>query len=251
MKLKSSFLVLAAVLAAAMFPPLSLGQSSLPRFGAGVKASTLGIGIEGATAVTGRSNVRFGVNTFGYNKSVRKDGVDYGAKLSLSSLQLNYDQYVVGGFHVSPGLLFHNRNRINATASVPAGGAFSLGGTQYYSNQSIPVRGTANVKLGKTAPMVLLGFGNLLPRNGRHFGVNFETGVVFQGSPDATLNLTGTACVISPTAGCANASTDPMVQANVRSEQNKLNNDLRPLRYYPVVSLGFSWQFLRPAQGRR
>ena len=224
-------------------PRASLAQSALPRFGAEAKASTLGIGIEGATAVTHRSNLRFGFNVFDYHKTIDKDGIEYDATLNLRSLQLMYDQYIAGGFHVSPGLLVYNGNKVDATASVAPGGSFSLGGKPYYSNQSNPIRGSGNLKLGKAAPMILLGVGNPLPRSGRHFTVNFDAGVVFQGSPKTTLNLTGTACTISPSAGCLNAGADSTIQSNVRAEQEKLNDDLKPFKYYPVLSLGFGWRF--------
>jgi hypothetical protein len=250
-KLRLSFVVAATVVAAAMSPLSSFGQSALTRFGAGVKASTLGIGVEGAAAVTERSNVRFGVNTFNHTETLESHGINYDAKLKLSSLQLTYDQYLIRGFHVSPGLLFHNGNKADATAFVPAGSSFSLGGTRYYSSLINPIGGVANVKVKSTAPMVLLGFGNLLPRSGRHFGVNVEGGVVFQGSPETTLSLTGAACAVSPTSGCANANADPIIQNNLRLEQNKLNDDLQPLKYYPVLSVGISWQFRGPAINRR
>ena len=70
--------------------------------------------------------------------------------------------------------------------------------------------------------MVLLGFGNILPRSSRHFGISVEAGVVFEGSPNAKLNLAGTAYATA-TPGCVNAATDPGAQANVQSEQTKLN----------------------------
>jgi len=233
-----------ALLSAGLFPSMSVAQSELPRFGAGVKASTLGIGIEGATAVTKRSNVRFGFNFFDYDETKRKDGVSYTAAANFRSLELKYDQYLFSGFHVSPGILLYNGNKVNATASVPAGQSFSLGNARYFSNQNSPIGGTGTLKAGKNgAPMILVGMGNLLPRNERHFGMNFEAGVAFQGAPQTTLSLTGTACAISPTAGCVNAATDPTVQSNVRSEQDKINDDLKMLKYYPVVSLGLSWRF--------
>jgi hypothetical protein len=183
------------------------------------------------------------VNLFNYSDSLTSHGVGYGAELHLRSVQVTYDQYLFRGFHVSPGVLLYNGNKVDATASVAAGQSFTLGSARYYSNQTNPISGTGKVKLGKTAPMVLFGFGNLIPRTERHFGVNFDAGVVFQGSPETTLNLAGSACGISPTAGCVNAATDPIVQSNIRVEQDKLNHDLEPLKYYPVVSIGVSWRF--------
>ena len=90
--------------------------------------------------------------------------------------------------------------------------------------------------------MVMVGVGNPLPRSGRRFGFNVEAGVVFQGMPHMMLGLTGTACAAGPTTGCVNAATDPSVQSNVQAEQNKISNDLEPLKYYPVLSVGVSWR---------
>jgi len=40
-----------------------------------------------------------------------------------------------------------------------------------------------------------------------------------------------------------NVATDPKVQASVQSQQRKINNDLSPYKYYPVISLGFGYRF--------
>lgn len=88
--------------------------------------------------------------------------------------------------------------------------------------------------------MVLFGFGNLLPRNRHHFSVTSDFGVAFQGDPKTTLNLTGSTCA-TPAAGCATISSQPIVQANVLAEQNKINHDLSILRYYPVIRVTFGF----------
>ena len=95
----------------------------------------------------------------------------------------------------------------------------------------------------KVAPMILIGFGNLLPRSQRHFGLNLDAGVAFEGSPKAALNLAGNACLTSTQVACLNAATDPTVQSNVQAEQTKLNNSLSPFKFYPVVALTFSYKF--------
>ena len=221
-------------------PALAHAQGS---FGVGVTAGTLGVGIQGAVSVTKLSNIRGGFNAFSYSDTFNKDGVTYNGTLKLRSAQVTWDQSLphMGGFHISPGALLYNGNAGNATASVPSGQTFSLGSTTYYSGAGNPINGTGTIGFNKAAPMVLLGFGNLLPRSSRHFGMSLEAGVVFEGSPNAKLNLAGTACATATT-GCVNAATDPAVQANVQSEQTKLNNDLNPLKYYPVISLGISYK---------
>jgi hypothetical protein len=221
---------------------MSFGQESLPRIGAGVKVSSLGIGFEGATAVTRSSNVRGAFNFLNYDHTYNNDGITYDAGLGFRSLQFTYDQYFFRGVHISPGVLAYNGTHADGTAFVPRGQSFTLGGVRYFSGAADPVNGTARVEFQKAAPLVMIGFGNPLPRSGRRFGFNLDVGVVFQGLPDTTLRLTGTACAAGPAAGCVNAATDPVVQSNVKAQQTKISNDLDPLKYYPVLSFGVSWR---------
>jgi len=231
----------ALVVGLTLVPAVSYGQTE---FGIGLAASSLGAGIQAAVSATKYSNVRAGFNAFSYSDTFTKDGINYSGTLKLRSAQITYDQYFhgLGGFHISPGVLLYNGNSGNATANIPGGQSFTLGNTTYYSGAANPVNGTGAITSSKAAPMLLSGFGNLLPRSSRHFGINFEVGVVFQGSPNAKLNLAGTSC-ITPATGCVNTATDPGVQSNVQAEQTKINNDLNPFKYYPVVSLGFSYKF--------
>jgi hypothetical protein len=223
--------------------PVSFGQGESPEIGIGAKFSTLGVGVEGGMSVTRRSNARVGFNFFNYSRTFHSRGISYNGDVDLRSLQITYDQYLIGGLHVSPSLLAYNGNQIDASAGVPAGQSFSLGGVRYFSGAANPIAGTGVVHVRNVAPAVFLGMGNIVPRSGRHLGYNVEAGVVFQGTPTTKLSLTGTACAVSPTTGCLNAGTDPTVQANVQSEQAKLNSDLEPLKYYPVLSVGISWKF--------
>jgi hypothetical protein len=216
-------------------------QDDFPRFAVGAKASTLGIGVEAGTAITHTSNVRVGFNGFTYRQDFSKDGVDYAGKLNLRSAQILFDQYIRGGFHISPGLLVYNRNRGEATARVPGGDSFSLGDATFFSNRTDPVTGSGTVKLGKASPMLLLGFGNLLPRR-RHFAVNFEFGVVFQTAPDVHLSLNGSTCTAQGNI-CQSVTGNSDVQSHMLAEQNKISDDLKVFRYYPVVSLGFGYKF--------
>jgi hypothetical protein len=219
-------------------------QDSLPKFGLGLKVSTLGAGIEAATAVTRKSNIRVGFNDFSYTYDLNKDGIAYGATLNLRSFEAHYDQYLIGGFHISPGVLVYDDNRAAASAAVPTGQSFTLGGTTYYSAAANPVVGNGTLGFQyKTAPELLLGFGNLLPRKkSRHFGFNFEFGAAYQGTPSVGLNLTGSACT-APGVNCQNIATTPSIQSNVTAQQTKINGDLKTFKYYPVISLAFGYKF--------
>jgi hypothetical protein len=226
--------------AAPAAPASRASEGGIP-IGVGVKISTLGIGGEVAIAVSHRSNVRFGFNAFSYGHSFDKDGVSYKGNLDLRSAQATYDLFLLKGFHVSPGVLLYNGNKVSANASVPGGQTFTLSNTNYVSDPADPITGTGKLTVYKAAPMLLLGIGNLVPRNG-HFSVSFEIGAAYQGPPRVTLNLSGSACD-STGLFCRSISSDPTIQSNIAAEQAKLNKSASPYKFYPVVSFGVGYKF--------
>jgi hypothetical protein len=224
-------------------PPTPAPKTSegLPRFGVAVGVSTLGAGIEAATAVTRHSNVRFGFNDFSYSATFHKDGITYDGTLGLRSAEVLYDQYLVGGFHISPGVMIYDGNKGSGGAAVGGGQSFTLGGNTFYSDASDPVTGTGTIAARKVAPEILIGFGNLLPRSSRHFTVNLEAGLAYQGSPSATLHLTGSTCLSSGQA-CQSIASNPTIQNNIESEQNTINSSLSVFKYYPIIRLTFGFK---------
>jgi len=230
----------AAATAAPAAPAKESSEGRIP-IGVGVKVSTLGIGGEVAIAVSHRSNVRFGFNAFSYGHSFDKDGVTYKGNLDLRSAQATYDLFLLKGFHVSPGVLFYNGNKVSANASVPGGQTFTLSNTNYVSDPADPITGTGKLTVYKAAPMLLLGIGNLVPRSG-HFSVSFEIGAAYQGPPRVALNLSGSACD-STGLFCRSISSDPTIQSNIAAEQAKLNKSASPYKFYPVLSFGVGYRF--------
>src|SRR6185295_3497319 len=124
------------------------------------------------------------------------------------------------------------------------GSTLTLGNITYQSSTASPLTGTLDVKVRQAAPEILFGFGNLVPGN-RHFTINSDFGVVFQGSPNSTLALKGLACLPPNSSGptCVDAATNPIVVANTKAQQEKLNSDLAVYKYYPVFSLGIGYRF--------
>lgn len=216
------------------------GEAGL--IGVGIRLSTLGAGAEVGVSLSNKLNVRGGFNIFQYSRGFNHDGITYKGQLNLRSGEAHLDWYPIGHtFHLSPGLLVYNGNGATATANVPGGSTFTLGGTTYTSDPTNPITGTGKLDFVKAAPTAMLGFGNLVLQN-RHFTYNLELGAVFQGSARTKLNLTGNACDAFGL-NCVNAATDPTVQSNVVAEQTKINNKLSPFKYYPVISFGFGYRF--------
>jgi hypothetical protein len=217
------------------------GQHSSSHVGIGLKLSTLGAGIETAVPLAAKANLRGGVNFFQYNRAITNDGIHYAGQLQFRSAEAHFDFYPFGGFHVSPGVLFYNGNQLTASASVPGGQNFTLNGTAYQSDSSNPVTGTGKLDFVKVSPSIMMGFGNLIPRSGRHYSFLFEVGGAYQGSARVALNLTGNVCD-SNGANCVPTSNST-VQANVLAQQQKIRNDINPYRFFPVVSLGVGFNF--------
>src|ERR1700674_632561 len=218
------------------------GRAAYSRVGIGVKISTLGVGIEMATPLARKFNVRGGFNMFRYNRPITDNGIHYDGQLRFQSAEAHLDWFLLGGFHISPGVLFYNGNQLTATASVPGGNTFSVGGTSYESDPAAPVTGTGKMNFVKVSPSIMLGIGNLIPRNGRHFSFLFEFGGAYQGSARVALNLTGNVCDTTGTF-CRAVSSDAPVQANIQSQQEKIQNDINPYRFFPVLSLGVGFNF--------
>jgi len=236
--------LLALTLTARSFAAPRNENNGQPGFGVGVagKVSTLGPGFDVAVALGSRANVRGDFNGLDYSHNFTNDGIPYKGTLTLRSVNALLDFFPFGGgFHISPGALLYNGNQVTADAAIPVGQTFTLNNVTYRSSATNPIVGTGKIALNKAAPMVLIGWGNLVPRT-KHFSASFEVGVVFQGAPQTTLNFTGSACDPSGL-NCRNIATDPTIQSNIQGQQNKINDDVKFLQYYPVASFGVGYRF--------
>ncbi len=218
-------------------------SGSWPGVGVGVQIGTLGIGGEVAVGITHRINIRGGFNFLSLGHSFSTDGINYTGTLALQSGEAHLDWFPFKSFHVSPGVLLYNGNNLHATVSVPGGQTFTLNDDTYTSDVADPVGGTGRMNFGyKVAPTFTIGFGNMVPRNGKHFTFTSDIGFAYQGAPSTTLNLTGSACD-SNGLNCQTVASNASLQADIASEQVKINHDTRVFRFYPILSVGFGYRF--------
>jgi hypothetical protein len=227
----------------AVSAPPSGSSSVTDHIGMGVKVGLLGAGAEIAARIESHSNVRAGFNVLGYSRGFDKDGINYSGHLSFRTIEAHYDYYPwAGKFHISGGLLDYIGNPITANALIPVQSSFSLGGQQYYT-QSNQAFASGKVKFNQVSPTITFGWGNLVREN-HHFSFPVELGVAFQGSPKSALGVGGTICTdpVNP-ATCVNAATDATVQSNVVAEQAKLDKNMKPFKFFPIISFGFGYKF--------
>lgn len=185
--------------------------SSVHAFGVGARIGTTGVGGDVAWSIAPTLSARLGYSALSWSKDVSTDTVRYDGKLKLSNLSGLLDFHPLGPFRLTGGLVA-NDNKYDLRAERPGG---SLEGT---------------VKAGRrTAPYLGIGYGNVAG-----LGVNFyaDLGLIFQGSPKATL-----------TANCAPSTACTALQNEAAAEQARLEDELKRFKYYPVLNIGITIGF--------
>jgi len=202
--------------------------AEMPELAIGVKASTLGFGGDVIVKATDNLNARLGVQGFTYDVNKTESGIEYDADIKLLSGLVTADWFPFGGcFHLSAGALV-NGNKVDATGKAQGGTTFNIGGTIYTAAQTGALN--ANIDFNTLAPYVGIGWGNPVKKDSG-WSMFFDLGVAFQGSPDVELTATGP------------IASDPTFQANLARERAELEDDIDEYKYYPVVSIGVSYNF--------
>lgn len=200
------------------------GSADAGGFALGLKASTLGVGVEAVTGLTPHLNLRGVINGYNYSKTATHSNVSYNGKLKLFSagLLVDYLPSTNSNFRLTVGGLYDD-NRLDLTGK-PTGGSYTINGHTYTSAQVGSL--TGSVRFNRFAPYVGIGYGNAIKDTGLSF--SFDLGAMYQGSPKTTLTATGAA---------AGLVTD------VAAQQVTLKNDLKNYKWWPVVGLGIDYSF--------
>ena len=195
----------------------------------GVKAGTLGLGLEGSWRPIPWFDVRAGANMFDYNDNGSQAGINYDGTLSLETFYATANlRFPLSPFRMTVGA-FSNGNEVKLVSQdMPT---YDIGGIPYDSTEVGTLTSTTSFK--STAPYVGAGFDfNIANR----FGIALDFGVLWQGEPIVTLTSDGT------------LATDPGSQGDVfrtqlETERQELEDEVKNFKAYPVVSLGFNFNF--------
>ncbi len=214
-------------------------------FGGG--ASDLGVNMAMATNLSRHANLRVTGNIFKYDvNNFTTNGFTANGKLNLTTAGTSVDFYPFAnhGFRISPGMLFYNQNALKASATVAAGQSFTLNDVTYYSSQTTPVTGIANLGLNthKQAFTATTGWGNMIPSKGGHWSFPVEIGAAFIGAPALQMSIAGVACD-STGIHCIDVAQNAQLQTNFQAQVDKYRKDLDPLKTYPIVSFGVAYSF--------
>lgn len=209
----------------------------------GITLGSAGVGLQLATPLLPKFNLRTDASFFSYGTSFVVDTIPITGKLHLASVSGSLDWAPTGGnFHISPGITLYEDTDFNATIFIPGNQVIELNGQSYTSDPSDPIRGTAYVGFGKrVAPRLTVGYGNVIRHHTAGLTFPVEIGIEYIKRPVATFELTGSSCD-SPT-DCGPINSDPSTQQNIQEQQQEINSDIRPLRFFPIFSFGVSYKF--------
>jgi hypothetical protein len=202
-----------SILLAALLASAGAAQAA----GAGLRIGTTGLGADFGWEIAPTLGGRIGVSAGSWSKDFSTDDFSYDGKLKLGNVNAFLDWSPLGPFRITAGVI-PNNNKVDVSGTSKSTSAFTVSGTVKPENS--------------VAPYLGVGYGNVWTK-----GVNFyfDLGVMFQGSPKATL-----------TANCGAAAGTPLctqAQNQAAAEQQNLEDKLKNFKYYPVANIGITIGF--------
>ena len=197
-----------------LFVTLAAVAGAAQAAGAGLRIGTTGIGGDIGWEIAPTLGGRVGLSAGSYSTDVKTDDVNYNAKLKLGNLNAFLDWSPLGPFRITGGVIANN-NKVDVNG-------------QHNSNPLLSYSGTIKPE-HKVAPYLGIGYGNVWTK-----GVNFyfDLGVMFQGSPKASLSL-----------NCGSATGDPVCTAGAADQQRELEDKIKNYKYFPVANIGITIGF--------
>jgi hypothetical protein len=226
-------------------PARETATKAFSAVGVDVKIGAGGIGFDIATPLARKFNLRGTGSFFKYNTVITENYINYGGDIQLASGAISLDWFPFGGgFRLSGGVVAYNGNQLTGHAGINPNESFTLNGNTYYSSATDPAHASATLILGaKAGPQFGFGWGNIVPRRAnKHFTVPIELGFIYVGYPHVDLGFTGSTCDEFGEA-CEAVGSNPQFQDDLAAQKQKYRDDLSPLRFYPIASIGFGYKF--------
>jgi hypothetical protein len=222
--------VVLPLLAHSQTDPIPKEPRPLPAYRPGIAlmahAGTAGFGIDVGKSLFRQLAVRVGANVFNYKGNLKsgKDsdelqiGFDYTVKLASFNLLVDYYPFKRAGFRLTTGA-YYNQNQLSFFGKPTKDVRFN--DVVFSIDQVGTVDGKANFQ--KIAPYAGIGWGH--PFLGSRLKFTADVGIFYQQSPTITFVTTG---MLEPS-----SDQGPIIE-----------NNLKPLKYYPVVNLGISYNIV-------
>lgn len=205
--------------------------NALADVGVGVKAGTLGLGVEGRwDPAIPWFDLRIGFNQYDLADNGNYSGVDYDATLALDNFYVTANlKFPLSPFRFTVGA-FSNGNELQMLSADTGGLPIEIGGIPFPSDGVGALQSTTT--FNSTAPYA--GFGFDFELFGKA-GLNLDFGVLWQGEPTVALEATNWDNLST----AAQAILGPALEA----ERAELQNEISDYKAWPVVSLAFVYNF--------
>jgi hypothetical protein len=225
MRLRNAFVAICLICMPALAAREARSDSYRPDITVGPAISTLGIGGEIGVRFNDYIGLRIAGNAYSTSFDADYGDVRYDIDFNLASVGPMVDIYPFGRILKFTAGFRYNLN--NADLSVTPTSNITFGGTTFTPAEVGTVDG--EVDLNDFAPYVGLGLEATFI--GDTLALGIEGGVLFQGSPSVSLKGNGT------------LANDPTFNAELRQEENEIEDDLSALAYYPVIRLYATFRF--------
>lgn len=199
----------------------------------GVKAGTLGLGIEVVAQASDRFNLRLQHTKFSRQITKSSTGgssdleFDLDVDLGATTALLDFHP-LAGSFRLTAG--YGNNANQFVGAAVP-NGSYEIGDNVYSAADVGTVNGRIDFK--SSAPYLGFGWGNAFDGDGG-FAMNLDIGVFLQGAPQVH---------ISTSKQLSDPTAQALLQQNLNKETANFEEDSKALKAWPVLALGLTYLF--------
>jgi hypothetical protein len=225
--------------------------SAFSRLSTGLAVSSLGIGIQAATNLGPRSDLRGFGNYTNLTHRYTQSGFQIALNVGMANAGAMLDFYPLHRFPLrfSPGFLYLNQNRVAAELRARQNATFTINNVDYASDNTDPVHGTGRLLLGGSGLMLTTGLGRFVSHDHKRFTFPFEAGVAFINTPVAQFNLLGHVCDVNNPGFCQSAAQFPTFAQNLAAQLASWNRRVSPFHIYPILQGGFSYSFTLRRRG--
>ncbi len=201
----------------------NVAQAYSTPVGLSLGLGTIGTGASVTYNIENRYGVRIGANSYEFDKKISNQGVSFDATIEISGLSAKFDWYPwASRARITAGLMSNTSNVV---------------ATPYANNLTMEVNGKeislsdagqteVEVNFSPVSTYLGIGWGNA----GRGEGLSLFTdlGVVLQGTPDVSLEI-------------EKQSELGLTAADIQEQERRYERELKGLRFYPVVTVGVSY----------
>ncbi len=190
----------------------------------GLKAGTLGLGVEATWRPIPWFDLRGGFNSYDYDDDRARAGIGYDSTLQLETYYATANfLFPVSPMRISVGA-FSNGNEFQTVSMTQA--SFDVGNGTFTPADVGSLQST--ISFDDVAPYLGVGFDFSIVGK---VGLSLDLGVLWQGEPIVTLTSDGLLAAV------------PSFMAELEAERQQLESEYEDYKAYPVVSLGINFNF--------